>query len=146
MCSSVETTRAINQAFRAALLLIGTNTGAESAVLEGIQSMSGASSPKETLLRETVRCALRYNAIPDRQSDDLAQLPAELQCVGLLPKTARQCFILRIFLGYDRESCSQLLHVSLEEIDRLLIVAVQGLASLEAAAIENIRPQFVGQV
>jgi len=120
------------EAFRAALLLTCTLERAEAAVLEGIESLCDL--PGESILMETVKSALHQNATSEDQSGAaLSHLPPELRRVGRLPRDMRQCFVLRILLGHDRKTCAQLQHVSPDESDLLLRIAVRRLASAQPA-------------
>jgi DNA-directed RNA polymerase specialized sigma24 family protein len=71
---------------------------------------------------------------PDRK-EALRLLPTELQRVARLPQLLRYCFVLRLLLGMSPEDCSQLLQISVNEVDDAFVRALLALAfeSMEQA-------------
>jgi DNA-directed RNA polymerase specialized sigma24 family protein len=122
---------ALDEGFSAALLLTGSIGGAEQAVENAIDRL-GPDLSAEALLAETARSALRQR----KCQDDLpAILPLELQALSLLSPADRNCFILRVLMGFDREACSEILKLPQDDVEEALHRSLLDLPM----AVESIR-------
>ena len=111
-----EVEEALRRAFRAALLLAGGMRGAERAVKQAIDGLGPDFTP-EDLLVEAVRSAVQ----PPKWQDDMHPgLPQELRALALLSPRGRNCFVLRLLLGIDRDACSEILELSRDEVDEAI--------------------------
>ena len=107
--------RALDLAFRTALLLTGDTRTAEAAVTQGIGACEDL-SPRGLLI-ETVRFAVRRRTkSPDRPCA-VDGLPTELRRLFMLQPLSRRCFVLRILASFSPEVCSELLEVSVTEFE-----------------------------
>jgi hypothetical protein len=85
-----EGSRALYEAFRAALLLTASAEAAEHAVLGGIAELESGHITDDVLLVETVRVAIRQRADFPRQPEPvLSGLPCEVQRLFLLAPISR---------------------------------------------------------
>jgi hypothetical protein len=118
--------------FLTAFLLTGSAKRAEAAMLEGIRAWDGEVDPDEELLRNTVRAALGRRQTsrlqPAEETAQAPQLPVELQRVARLPLDLRQCYVLRLLVGWSREACARLLFLDTDAVDRDTGLAAQALA------------------
>jgi hypothetical protein len=95
-----EVSKALDGAFRAALMLTGSMQAAEHAVFNGIAATECYSAEDDALLLETVKAAIQ------RRPDSLHEsLPLELRRLFLLTPISRDCFVLRILLGLAVGTC-----------------------------------------
>jgi hypothetical protein len=131
MTAPSEVSKALDQAFRAASLLTGSAEVAENAVLDGIDALEFDKPVDDVLLVETVKSAIRRRVAFSGLSEQ-AHLPLELQRLFLLAPISRDCFILRVLLGITAWTCSNILHLGVEEIEVVLCAALQELPLLEA--------------
>ena len=127
---------AVRLAFPAALLLTGNMHDAEQAVENAITA-SGSDFTAEALLVETVRSVMQ---LPTCRDETHSILPRELQALSLLPPKGRNCFVLRVLLGIEREACTQILELSGDDVDEALHQALLDLPL--AAGTCRLRQQF----
>jgi hypothetical protein len=134
MIGKTEVSKALDGAFRAALMLTGSMQAAEHAVFNGIAATECYSAEDDALLLETVKAAIqrRPNSLHQSQEPPDAHLPLELRRLFLLTPISRDCFVLRILLGLAVGTCSRILHRGVEEIEDVLCAALQALPRLEA--------------
>jgi hypothetical protein len=112
---AVKIDESLQRSFRAALVLTGSVEGAERAVTDAIAAASDLSA--DTLLLETARESLQHST----HSDGLPScLPPELQAIFRLDPTRRHCFILRVLVGFDVQTCSEILNLSRGEIEEAI--------------------------
>ncbi len=129
---TIEIDEALHQSFRAALVLAGSIEDAERAVTNAIDMLESDLSA-DALLAATARSAFQSSTFSEELS---SFLPLELQALFLLLPTPRHCFVLRILLRIDLETCSEILRLSEDEIQEALY---QSLLRLPRA-VEFIRP------
>jgi hypothetical protein len=99
MTAKSEASKAIDKAFRAALLLTGNTELAENAVLDGIAASEFGHIVDDVLL-ETVKSAIqRRAAFSDQSAQAPSDLPLELRRLFLLAPISRDSFVLRVLLG-----------------------------------------------
>jgi len=133
MIGKNEVSKALDGAFRAALMLTGSIQAAERAVLNGIAAIERYSAEDDALLLETVKAAIqRHPDFLNESQEPPAHLPLELRRLFLLTPTSRDCFVLRILLGLAAGTCSNILHRGVEEIEDVLCAALQALPRLVA--------------
>src|SRR5258708_6692396 len=126
---------AVCAAFRAAHLLTGNLQQAEEAVLEAIalfdpEKLDVGHDSERVLMDYALWAALRRVVAPETLAS--SGLPVELQAVLDLESPLRFCFVLRTLLGISRQSCSLLLGIDVNRVDRNTCLAVWQLARLEA--------------
>ena len=133
MIGKTEVTKALDGAFRAALMLTGSMQDAEHAIFNGIAATECYTAEEDALLLESVKAAIqrRPNSLHQSQEPP-AHLPLELRRLFLLTPISRDCFVLRILLGLAVETCSRILERGIEEIEDVLCAALQALPRLEA--------------
>ena len=118
----------LDEAFWLAVLLTGTVDNAEAAVLDGIANLQPEDISGTRLLIEVVKSAIRqHDDLPDQRDRTLLILPVELRRVALLPANLRHCFVLRVLLGMNRETCSELLHLSVPAVEQALRMGMEAL-------------------
>ncbi|SRR5258708_24727334 len=131
MTMESEIFNALERAFLPALLLTGSVEGAEAAVLDGIAAFESDHISRDSILLRTVRSAIQLHG--DR-SDQFARtfsiLPFELRRVLLLAPNLRRSFVLRVLLGMTPEICSDLLHLTVHEVEGALRKGLQELPFL----------------
>ena len=133
MIGGNEVSRALDGAFRAALMLTGSTHAAEHAVLGGIAATEFESVLGDVFLLETVKAAIQRRPDSARQSQQPPSgLPLELRRLFLLEPTPRDCFVLRILLGLTPRACSGILQLTIEEVHQTLCAALKALPFLEA--------------
>ena len=133
MIGKTEFSKALDGAFRAALMLTGNMQAAEHAVFNGIAATDCYSAEDDALLLETVKAAIQRRPNSLHQSQEApAHLPLELRRLFLLTPISRDCFVLRILLGFAVGTCSRILHRGVDEIEDVLCAALQALPRLEA--------------
>jgi DNA-directed RNA polymerase specialized sigma24 family protein len=116
MTVEMEIEEALQESFRAALVLTGGVEAAERAVTNAIATL-GPDCSAEALLAETARSAFEH----DTFSGELSSiLPVELQALFLLSPIHRYCFVLRVLIGLDLRICSNILRSSLDEVQETL--------------------------
>ncbi len=108
---------AMGDAFRAALVLTGSIDGAELAMMKAIDALEPDCS-RDALLMETVRCAVRHETLP---GEWCSSFPPELEAISLLPETDRYCFVICILVGFDRDTCAEILGLSREDVEAALL-------------------------
>ena len=116
MTVDVELGQAINESFRAILALTGSPEAAERAVTNAIGDL-GLDGSRSTFLAQSVRWAFFHTRGLSRLC---LNLPCELQVLSFLEPIPRYCFVLRLLLGLDAQSCAQILKLSLLEVDEAL--------------------------
>ena len=130
----------VRDAFLTALMLTGTIEGAEQAVSDAIAT-SGCEGGVTELLVATAKCAMTQ--LQDeclRQAEIPSNLPPELQRLFLLPWASRNCFVLRMLLGFTAEMSSEILGLGREEVDEELCLALSDLprlAGIQSALIHS---------
>ena len=126
---------ALDEAFRAALLLTGSTQAAEHALLDGIAATDVDSIASDVFLLETVKAAIRRRPDYAHQSEPPPScLPLELRRLFLLTPISRDCFVLRILLGMAGGTCSTILNRGVEEIEDVLGAALQELVTASKLA------------
>jgi len=116
----MEMGEAVNESLRAALVLTGSMEESERAITKAITAL-GPDLSQHTLLRETARSAFQQSTLSDRSS---SILPVELQALSFLRPTCRYCFVLRFLIGFDLETCSEILALSRREVEEALYCAL----------------------
>jgi hypothetical protein len=133
MTAKSEASRALYEAFRAALLLTASAEGAEHAVLDGIAKLESGHISDDVLLVEAVKVVIRQRAdFPSQPEPAPSGLPWELQRLFLLAPIPRDCFMLRVLLGIPGGTCSRILRLGIEEIGEVMCSALQELPLLAA--------------
>jgi hypothetical protein len=123
--------KALDKAFRAALLLTGSTEAAENAVSDGIAALECGHGADDVLL-ETVSSAIQRRAPASGQSAQApAHLPLELRRLFPLAPISRDSFVLRFLLGVPIAKCSAVLRLTIHEIEEVLCAALQELPRLE---------------
>jgi hypothetical protein len=120
MTVNVELRQAINESFRAVLVLTGSPEVAERAVANAIDDV-GLDDLRNTVLRDAIRWAFRHTSGLGRLC---LTLPGELQVLSLLEPMPRYCFVLRLLVGTNARTCSQILQLSTREVDEGLYQAL----------------------
>src|SRR6266853_4582426 len=134
MIGKNELSKALDGAFRAALMLTGSTQAAEHAVLDGIAATEFDSVMGDVFLLETVKAAIQRRPDSLHQSQQTpAHLPLELRRLFLLTPISRDCFVLRILLGITTRTCSGILNLTIEEAHHALCAALEALPFLELA-------------
>jgi len=134
--------KALDEAFRAALLLTGSTEAAEHAVLDGIAALESGHIVDDVLLVETVKSAIQRRATFSCQSTQApSHLPLELRRLFLLAPISRDSFVLRVLLGIPPATCSAVLNLTIHEIEDVLCAALQKLPLLEACS--SIRREII---
>jgi hypothetical protein len=132
MTAKSEASKAIDKAFRAAILLTGSTELAENAVLDGIAASEFGHIVDDVLL-ETVKSAIqRRAAFSDQSAQAPSDLPLELRRLFLLAPISRDSFVLRVLLGMPPATCSRILRLGIDEFEDVLCAALQELPFLEA--------------
>lgn len=132
---SIEHT--ISQAFRTAHLLTASIQGAESAVLEAIDSFDPDSDTEEALLPYVLHAAVQSaveHMLPsalDQPKSTEPLLPVELQAVLNLSPNLRRCFVLRFLAGVPVQACARLLHLDAGQVDEYSCAALRCLAGFD---------------
>ena len=135
-----EISRALDGAFRAALMLTGSTHAAEHAVLDGIAATEFESVVGDVFLLETVKAAIQQRSESPHQSEQPPSwLPLELRRLFLLDPVSRDCFVLRILLGLTPRACSGILQLTIEEAHQTLCAALEALPLLEAGKSSGTR-------
>jgi hypothetical protein len=116
MTLEVEIGKTLNESFRAALVLTGSIEGAERAVTNAIAAL-GSGLSAHALLVETARSAFQQRPCSGASS---SILPVELQAVANLFPTHRYCFALRVLVGFDLKTCSEILTLPRYEVEQAL--------------------------
>src|SRR5579862_9985429 len=99
MIGKKEVSKALDGAFRAALMLTGSMQAAEHAVFNGIAATECYGAEDDALLLETVNAAIRRRPdSPHHPEEPPAHLSLELRRLFLLTPISRDCFVLRITL------------------------------------------------
>jgi DNA-directed RNA polymerase specialized sigma24 family protein len=115
-------------AFWVAMLLTGDAARAEEVVRDAIEFLDSDDLSTDALLIFVGTLALQLGG---EESDQL-ELPEELRNLIRLPRMLRQCFVLRILLGWPEGRCARLMHAEdwqifeavVEAVSRLALVAV----------------------
>jgi len=118
-------------AFWNALLVSGSVTTAELAVLDGVDSCDDVSHPG--FLIETVSSAIRRRRELMGHVDGLALLAPDLRWAVALRPPLRDCFVLRVLAGLCPEVCAELLNLSIAEFEDAVCDALRELPVLAAA-------------
>jgi hypothetical protein len=129
MTAKSEASKTLDEAFRAALLLMGSTEAAENAVLDGIAALEFGYLVDDVLLVETVKSAIQRRADFPGQSEQA--LPLELRRLFLLAPISRDCFVLRVPLGLTPAICSGIRHLSKQEFEDACYTALQNLPLIE---------------
>jgi len=140
MTAKSEASRALYEAFRAALLLTASAEAAEHAVLGGIAALEFGHIADDVLLVETVKTVIQQrDDFPSQPEPTRSRLPRELQRLFLLAPISRDCFMLRVLLGIPIQTCSRILRLGIDEIREVLCAALQELPLLAARDISPAR-------
>jgi hypothetical protein len=126
MTLEADLEKALDEAFRAALILTGRIDAAEAAVSDAIDASAPALSG-EALLVETAKAAVRRRDLFRARPDASSILPVELQALSLLAPSRRDCFVLRILMRLDAELCSRILALSQREVEEELCESLREL-------------------
>src|SRR4051794_11661566 len=112
--------------FVTAVLLTGSVTRAEAAILDGI---AGQLIPKDSgeLLERTLDAISRQNAVVG--VDVPHAFPPELQRVLRLPPLLRRCFVLRVLMAWPPERCASFLRLDATIVDDAARIAAVQLAA-----------------
>jgi hypothetical protein len=133
MTAERESSKALEKAFHAALLLTGSPEAAEYAVLGGITALELGHIAPDVLLVETAKAAIQCRAdFPTQSEPVLLGHHPEIRQLLLLAPISRDCFILRVLLGMNVGTCSRILRLGMEEFGEALCAALQELPLLEA--------------
>ena len=124
----------LEKAFITAMLLTGSVSMAEAAVLHAIGEQDNRAGSGPSLLCRTVSASLKtpsYMRLLSLQELESARnaVPANLRTVMLLPRLPRQCFVLSILLSLPRRECALLLKISAAEVGSYSGAAASVLAS-----------------
>jgi len=111
-------------AFWVAVLLTGDTAKAEEVVREAIEFLDADDLSSDALLIFVSTLALQIAG--DESTEPM--MPEELRSVMKLPRMMRQCFVLRILLGFPEARCARLLHVEDWQISEAVVEAVSGLS------------------
>lgn len=136
-----ETCEALDESFRAALILTGSVEVAERSVTDALVAL-GSNLSEQDLLVETARLAFQRSAFADESS---SILPLELQALARLLPAPRYSFVLRVLVGLDLETCGQILRLSRDEVEEALLKSLLDLpqvleSSRCAPIVSSIRP------
>jgi len=139
-----ESRNNFQEVFLVALLLSGSVTNAECAMLKGISTLGNSNMPVRALLDLILRAA----AAPDVAIGQMEKtpslyvscLPIELRRVLLLPEDPRRCFVLHLLIGLPLSSCSRLLSMSDYQIRRNTIDAVLQLTGMGSPSVARDAP------
>ena len=112
----LQTEDGLWQSFRAALVLTGSMEAAERAITTAINSFGSEFSAQELLVR-TAQSALLDSTFPRKPC---SVLPLELKALSLFSPTRRRAFILRVLLGLDAETCSEILRLFSEQVEEAI--------------------------
>jgi hypothetical protein len=127
-----EVFQALPQAFCTALLLTGGTKPAEAAVLYVIAELALDELSGGSLILESAKAAIQRRAdLEDQSEQPFSMLPFELQRLFLLVPKNRDCFVLRVLIGLTPAQCSEMLHLSISEVEDSLYTAVQELPRSE---------------
>src|SRR5216684_6886568 len=133
MIGKNELSKALDGAFRAALMLTGSTQAAEHAVLDGITATKFDGVMGDVFLLETVKAAIQRRSESAHQSEQPPPcLPLELRRLFLLEPISRDCFVLRILLGLTPRTSSGILQLPIEEAHQTLCAALEALPFLDA--------------
>jgi hypothetical protein len=123
-----ELFQALPQAFCTALLLTGGTKRAEAAVLDAIAELALDQLSGGSLILGSAKAAIQRRAdLEDQSGRPFSMLPFELRRLFLLVPTNRDCFVLRVLIGLTPEQCSEMLHLSICEVEDGLYTALQEL-------------------
>lgn len=111
-------------AFWVAVLLTGDKARAEEVVQEAIEFLDADDLSTDALLIFVSTLALHSGG----DKSELPEMPEELQNVMRLPRMMRQCFVLRILLGFPEGRCARLLHAEDWQISEAVVEAVSWLS------------------
>jgi hypothetical protein len=133
--------RALDEAFVASLLLAGSLDAAEAAVLDGIAALEPNAPCGDTLLEHAAMSSIRRRAEFPERSEAVSILPLELKRLLLLAPICRDCFILQVLIGLTPATCSGILHISQQECEGALHMALQSLPFIETSDVRVHSPQ-----
>ena len=121
--------RTVFGAFLAACLLTRSESLAEVAVCEAIESWY-PNDDTGALQRLTTEAGLRIRTRrSERPNKAPAWMPRELRAVFDLSQSLRDCLVMRILLGFPRETCSRLTQHDGPTIDRDTTLALRALSA-----------------
>ena len=123
--------RALDEAFIAGLLLAGSLDAAEAAILDGIEALEPDAPCGDALVEQTAKSSIRRRGEFPERSEGVSILPLELKRLLLLAPICRDCFILRVLIGLTPATCSGILHLSQQECEDALHMALQNLPLIE---------------
>ena len=127
-----EMFQALPQAFCTALLLSGGTKPAEAAVLDVIAELALDELSGGSLILKSAKAAIQRRAdLEDQSEQPFSMLPFELRRLFLLVPKNRDCFVLRVLIGLTPAQCSEMLHLSISEVEDSLSTALQELPRSE---------------
>ena len=129
MTADPEMRKALNESFRAALVLTGSIEVAERAVTDALVAL-GSNLSAQVLLAETARLAFQRSEFGGESS---SVLPPELQALARLLPVRRYCFVLRLLVGLDPETCCHILGLSRFEVEEVFWKSLLDLPELVGA-------------
>jgi hypothetical protein len=115
MTAQGKASKALDEAFRAALLLTGSIEVAEKAVLDGIAALECGYLAHNVLLVETVKSAIHRRSVLSGQAAH-EHLPVELRRLFLDASVSRDCCVSRVLLGRPPAACSAVFHLTIQEV------------------------------
>ena len=105
---------------------------AEAAVLGGIAELALGQLSGGSLILKSAKAAVQRRADLEDQSEPLLPMPRlELRRLFLLVPKNRDCFVLRVLIGLTPAQCSEMLHLSISEVEDSLSTALQELPRSE---------------
>jgi DNA-directed RNA polymerase specialized sigma24 family protein len=135
MSTETQPPLAMGRVLTAAVLLSGDLTQAEDAVADAILSLDTDDFETEAFLMCVLILSIQRSRNSSKRStrktgEISATLPAELQNVLNLSLKLRHCFVLRVLLGLPKETCSQMLQVDDDEVEKSVSSAAIELAAV----------------
>jgi hypothetical protein len=133
MSTETQPPPAMGRVLTAAVLLSGDLTEAEDAVADAILSLDTDDFETEAFLMCVLILSIQRSHNSSKwsirkKSEISVTLPAELQNVLNLSLKLRQCFVLRVLLGLPKETCSRMLQVDYDELEKSVSSAAVELA------------------
>jgi hypothetical protein len=135
MSTETQPPLAMGRVLTAAVLLSGDLTEAEDAVADSILSLDTDDFETEGFLMCVLILSIQRSRNSSKRSlrktgEISVTLPADLQNVLDLSLKLRHCFVLRVLLGLSKETCSQMLQVDDDELEKSVSSAAVELAGV----------------
>jgi len=130
MTDQSKWSKALEEAFLAALLLTSSSKAAEAFLRGGIAGLESDDISSDNLLLETAKATIERRTEFREEPEALSMLPFELWRLSLLAPSGRDCFLLRILIGLAAEVCAGIPRRSVLEIDDILCATLQDLPSI----------------